>query len=234
MADQENDKAANLCDPTKATAVSWMVHRYIDGRPTSLESILQRNDSYRCSLWRESDLTRIFDAPAQLNMSERMTLFSLTLGRRPARAVEIGSFRGGSAQIIVHAMDLNGFGELVMIEPNPRFPPGLWDGLSHRSMLVSGASPAAFAAVQGVFDFAFIDAIHTRECVRADLTAVAERLVPDGIVLLHDVLHPEVRAGINDVLQSSDLVDCGCLCTNAYFDDRGISWAGLGMVRKPA
>jgi hypothetical protein len=92
-----------------------MVYRYFDGRPPSLEPIRQRNDSYRCSLWREADLTKIFDAPAQRSMGERMTLFSLTLGRRPARALEIGSFRGGSAQIIVHAMDLNGFGEFVMI-----------------------------------------------------------------------------------------------------------------------
>jgi predicted O-methyltransferase YrrM len=211
-----------------------MVYRYFDGRPPSLEPIRQRNDSYRCSLWREADLAKIFDAPAQLSMGERMTLFSLTLGRRPARAVEIGSFRGGSAQIIVHAMDLNGFGELVMIDPTPQFAPSLWDGLSHRTMLVSQASPAAFAAVQGFFDFAFIDAIHTRESVRADLTAVAERLRPDGIVLLHDVLHPNVRAGIEDVLQSSDLIDCGCICTNASFDGAGMSWAGLGMVRKPA
>ena len=211
-----------------------MVFRYFDGRPPSLEPILQRNDSYRCSLWREADMAKIFDAPAQLSMTERITLFSLTLGRRPTRAIEIGSFRGGSAQIIVHAMDLNGFGELVMIDPNPQFPPGLWDGLSHRATLVSEASPTALAAVQGVFDFAFIDATHTRECVRADLTVVVERLVPDGIVLLHDVLHSEVRAGINDVLQLGGLVDCGCLCTNASFDVTGMSWAGLGMLRKSA
>jgi len=178
---------------------------------------------------------KVFDAPAQLSMSERLALFSLALGRRPERALEIGSFRGGSAQLLVHAMDLNNFGRLTMIEPHPQFPPGLWDSLAHRATLVQKTSPEAFDVIEGHFDFVFIDAVHTRENVRADLSAVAGRLIPNSIVLLHDVLHPAVRAGISEVLsEHADLINCGCLCRNPSWDDAGLRWAGLGMLRKVA
>jgi predicted O-methyltransferase YrrM len=210
-----------------------MGYRYFDGRPPSLAPILERKDSYRCELWREADLSKVFDAPAQLSMTERMTLFSLVLGHRPARALEIGSFRGGSAQIIVHAMDLNDFGDLVMVDPNPQFAPGLWDDISHRSTLLRESSPGALSSVEGGFDFVFIDGDHTRTGVVADLEVVTPRMTPDGVIILHDVLYLEIQRGIADALQTTGLIDCGCLCNNASFDDAGIGWAGLGMLRKP-
>lgn len=210
-----------------------MTYRYFDGRPPTLEDILARKESFRCDLWREADLMAVFDAPAQLSMTERLALFSLVLGRGPRRAVEIGSYRGGSARIIVHAMDLLDAGALVMIDPAPQLAPGLWERIAHRATLITEPSPAAFAAVDGNFDFAFIDAMHTEENIYADLTAVAGRLTPGGIVLLHDVLYPPLQAGVRRVLRERpELIDCGELCRNASFDNSGMSWGGLGMVRK--
>ena len=210
-----------------------MSYRYFDGRPPSLEVILERKDAYPCSLWRETDLSVVFDAPAQLSMTERLTLLSLVLGLRPERALEVGSFRGGSAQIIVHAMDLNKAGELVMVDPRPQLADGLWSTISHRATLLAESSPEALHSIDGDFEFVFIDADHTRSGVLADVTAVAERLRPGGVIILHHVLYEESRAGIEEALQSTDLIDCGSLCTNASFDEAGRSWAGLGMLRKP-
>src|SRR3954465_12436830 len=50
-------------------------------------------------------LNIIEDAPVEMTRGERLMLFSLTFALRPARYLEIGTFRGGSAMIVCAAME---------------------------------------------------------------------------------------------------------------------------------
>ena len=203
------------------------MYRYFEGRPPSLEAIRERAVTYSCDLWTEADVSRVFDAPAQLTPTERFVLFSLVLGLRPRHAVEIGSFRGGSADIIAHAMDLNGYGSLTVIEPNPEFSPELWDRIRGRTTLIQACSPEGLAGLS--CDFAMIDAMHTTDNVKADLTAVRSILDRGSVVLLHDAHYSDVKRGIDE---SPGWLDCGVLTVSATLDNEGRTWAGWRLLRK--
>jgi len=205
------------------------LYRYFHGRPPSLAAIRERRNLYGCDLWHESDLAKVFEAPAQLTPVERMLLFSLVIGLRPKHAIEIGSFRGGSADIMVHAMDLNDHGSLTLIDPTPEISDELWSRIRHRATLIKAASPGALAGLS--CDFAMIDATHETQAVKADLAAVRGAMSPGGVVLLHDAHYVEVRRGIEESL--AGWIDCGLLTASATLDEEGRAWAGWRMLRRP-
>ena len=66
---------------------------------------------------------RVYTAPAQMRMPERVALYSLIFGIQPRNCLEIGTFRGGSAAIICAAMDDLDFGQLACIDPMPQVEP---------------------------------------------------------------------------------------------------------------
>lgn len=202
-------------------------YKYFHGRPPSLAAIRERRNTYPCDLWHEADLARVFDAPAQLTPVERMILFSLAIGLRPRHAIEIGAFRGGSAEIIVHAMDLNGYGTVTLIDPAPEVSDALWARIRHRATLIKASSPEALAGLS--CDFAMIDATHTTPAVKADLAAVHATLSPGGVVLLHDAHYSEVTRGIDESL---GWIDCGVLTASATLDEENRPWAGWRMLRR--
>ena len=202
------------------------MYRYFEGRPPSLAAIRERRATFACDLWHESDLAGVFDAPAQLTPVERLILFSLVVGLRPRHAVEIGSFRGGSAAIIVHAMDLNDHGSLTLVDPTPEISDAVWARIRHRATLIKAPSPQAVAGL--ACDFALIDALHTTAAVKADLAALQAVLSPGGVVLLHDAHYAEVKRGIDE---SAGWIDCGVLTASATLDEENRPWAGWRMLR---
>src|SRR5690349_21516122 len=102
----------------------------------------------------------ILDAPTEMTFEERLFLYALVRGTAPRRVLEIGTSQGGSALIFASAMESNGSGTVVGIDPMPRveIPDERFKGRFH---LVTGESPGAVAEASelagGLFDLVLID-----------------------------------------------------------------------------
>lgn len=177
-------------------------------------------------------------AEAEMLLPERVALFSLVYGTKPRTVLEIGTFRGGSALIMVQAMDASGFGELVCVDPQPRIPPAVWSAIAHRATLFEGASPGiigqAAEAAPGGFDLALIDGDHSYEGALADAEAVLPRLAPGGRIAFHDAHFDQVERAIDDfVMRHPELRDAGLISVEANpVPGEGV-WGGLRLLVLP-
>jgi predicted O-methyltransferase YrrM len=136
------------------------------------------------------------EARTQTTVAERQCLSRHAKGKR--RAAEIGVFEGVSTKAIRKGMD--GSGKLFAVDP---FPPGRvgisWNYLIARKELgdavefVRLKSADAARVISGSFDFVFIDGDHSMETITKDWTAWSPRVVPNGVVCLHDTrMRPEL------------------------------------------
>ena len=181
----------------------------------------------------------IHDAPILMTWSERVVLYSTVFGLRPRRSLEIGTHKGGSALIIVAALDDLGAGSLACVDPNPLIAPEHWNQVSHRATLLAGGSPEvlprAREAACGPFDFALIDGDHERKGVIRDIEGVLPLLADSAYMLFHDAHNGPVREGIDQMLGKYrfHLVDCGMLSVEETPDgaNEGVVWGGLRMLR---
>jgi predicted O-methyltransferase YrrM len=135
---------------------------------------------------------------SQTTATELACLGKHAQGRKTA--LEIGSFQGVSASVIARSMDPGG--RLYCIDP--------WDpvgtrenavltiakrhfrrtGVETRITLLQGLSTAMARLIPESVDFAFIDGDHTYEGLSTDWAIVAPRVVPGGLVCLHDTAIP--------------------------------------------
>jgi predicted O-methyltransferase YrrM len=185
-----------------------------------------------------SGFNAVYTSPAEMRMPERVALYSLIFGMQPRNCLEIGTFRGGSSAIICAAMDDTGFGQLVCVDPMPKIDPALWSQLSNRCRLFEGPSPEILAEVakqvKMPFDFVLIDANHTYDAVRRDITGVLPHLADQAYLLFHDANYTDVKRAIDEVVAASDqLTDCGLMSiesTVLYENGQGTTWAGLRLL----
>ena len=189
-------------------------------------------------------LAALHAAPTEMMMAERLLLYSLALGLKPNLCVEIGTFRGGSATILCAAMDDNGHGRLVCVDPEPRISDSTWRMISHRANLYQADSPGVLSTIpeltHGGVDFVLIDGDHSREAVLADVRGVLPFLADQAHLLFHDCHYREVRQAIEDLLAEYPglFVDCGVLSVHETFDKEHLHqdplspvWAGLRLLR---
>jgi len=181
----------------------------------------------------------------EMLLPERLLLYSTVFGLKPRRALEIGTFRGGSASLICAAMDDNGFGKLVCVDPEPRILPEAEERIRGRATVIAGASPdvlpRAREAAGGAFDFALIDGDHSREGVVRDVEGTLPHLADEAYLLFHDCHYFEVEEAIDAVLvaRGGELVDGGVLSTarnpvegeGSTQDGRQVVWGGLRLLR---
>jgi predicted O-methyltransferase YrrM len=176
--------------------------------------------------------------PSDMSETDRLMLFALVRGLRPALALEIGGSVGGSARIITNAMQENGMGRLIGIDPIPDTFRAKSSDLHARYTLMEGYSPqaipAAAAKAGGKFDFVFVDALHIYDAALADFRGCLPHLADGAHVLFHDAYHQGLDQAIRDVLsENSELVDCGIITRNAP-PTFPVTGQGLRLIRKGA
>lgn len=192
----------------------------------------------------EIDLGRlqvIHDAPVWMSRSERLLLYTLAFTLRPARYLEIGTLEGGSALIVVAALDaLQAPGSLVCVDPSPRIAPEHWARLCERTQLVRAFSPAALdeagQVAGGLFDLVLIDGDHSYAGALQDLVGVLPHCANGATILCHDCFNPDVKRAIDEVAQSyAVLMDFGPLTRECTVERTAqgstVPWGGLRMLQ---
>jgi predicted O-methyltransferase YrrM len=141
-------------------------------------------------------VARILDARNGLILpTERMFLFGVlrALPHPVIRAVEIGTWRGTTMQMMRHACD-----ELFCIDPIPQWrqDPSIRTRAGREVVFVEGRSPEALERIPGSFTFVFVDGDHSGQGVYGDAMALEHRMEPGGVICFHDGNHPPLRDGL--------------------------------------
>lgn len=169
---------------------------------------------------------------------ERVLLYGIVVGLQPRRVLEIGTHKGGSAMVIVAALDDLGAGKLICVDPQDSVAPEDWKTLAHRATKITGSSPEALSAAAeaagGLFDFVLIDGDHLAPGVARDIDGTMSVLAPGGYMLFHDAYYTGVAEAIEAGLwRHRNLIDCGMLSTQPTVDNThtNILWGGLRLMR---
>lgn len=117
------------------------------------------------------------------------------------QALEIGTYQGVSAARIAGALAPDGL--LYCVDPWPKID-GQEDnpcysicqrhlrrsGVLNRVRVLCGYSGEMSSQMPDQLDFAFVDGDHSWEGIKTDWTIVSEKMLPGGVVCLHDSLTP--------------------------------------------
>jgi predicted O-methyltransferase YrrM len=181
-------------------------------------------------------LEAIVDAPTEMTFEERLFLFALVRGTRPERVLEIGTSQGGSAAIIAAALEANGTGLVVGIDPFPRIelPDDVFHGRFH---LITGESPDAVEKAAetagGPFDLVLIDGMHIYSQAAADIAGSLPFMADHGYLLFHDSFHYGVSEAIREAVDAdAGLHDCGYVCSQARTVGYHLTHGGFRLVRR--
>ena len=180
----------------------------------------------------------VYHQPSDMCFTDRIMLYALVRGLRPQRALEIGARWGGSARIITSAMEDNGIGKVVGLDPLPEAFRVKSKQLYGRYKLVCGYSPndieLAVNELDGPLDFVLIDALHTHDAVLADFQGIIPFLDTKAHILLHDTYHQGIYEAVNKILSENlDFTDCGFLTRNPSVGIP-VSYWGFRLIRKGA
>jgi hypothetical protein len=140
----------------------------------------------------------IYPLHSQMTTCEMLSLHQILASLSPRRALEIGTYRGGSLQVLsrfcqhVESIDTDPSipGDLGHLFANVTFHTG------NSAEILPSALHAGSESSEPV-DFVLIDGDHSTEGVRRDINAFLS--VPptcEVVVLMHDAFNPDCRAGI--------------------------------------
>lgn len=176
------------------------------------------------------------DEVCQMSFGERAALEGILSQRKPRLAIEIGTYEGGSLRFLaahcghVHTLDLYDLVEDRAAYGNVTFHTG-------DSKLLLPELLGRLETERREVDFALVDGDHSAEGVRTDLANLLNSSSTGStLILLHDTMNEETRAGIERVELSAhpkvvyhelDFVP-GYEFVGGHFD--GQVWGGLGIV----
>ncbi len=176
--------------------------------------------------------------PSDMCNMDCIMLYALIRGLKPKFAIEIGVRWGGSARIICNAMQDNGLGKIVGIDPATENFRVKSIELHDRYILHKGYSPDAIPGAMELLntnrvDFVFIDALHVHDAVKKDFLGVLPYLTSGAHILFHDTYHQGVDKAITSVIREDEsLHDLGFLTRNPESIGQYVAYQGLRLVRK--
>jgi predicted O-methyltransferase YrrM len=188
---------------------------------------------YRSNM--RSRLAIVHTARTHLSTAERLFLYSLVRGTMPERVLEIGTAQGGSAAIIAAAMEDNGIGTLIGIDPVPRVDTSLPSYYKRFKTLECAAPKGVDEAARmagGKFDLVFYDGPNVNSAASEILAAIIPHLAERAYLVIDNALHYGLHQTIIDAVEAeSRLHDCGFVCVKLSVHDRNVAYGGLRLVR---
>jgi cephalosporin hydroxylase len=133
-----------------------------------------------------------------MSSSERLALQALLEKTRPELSLEIGTYQGGSLQVLAHYSR-----KVISLDIDPGVETRLQPLFGNVEFRTGNSTTLLPSLVQELNrtgnqpDFVLIDADHSTEAVRRDIKAVLQlRIAKPMLVLMHDSFNPDCRAGI--------------------------------------
>jgi predicted O-methyltransferase YrrM len=162
------------------------------------------------TLWHTMRYAARMEGPhTQTSQRERETLARHAHGKK--RAVEIGVYEGATTAVLARAIKSGGGGRLYAVDPFFAGRSGIcWSEFIARSQVrrsgvtdvvdfVKHLSFDACRRIEGDFDFVFIDGDHSLEGVQRDWSDWSARIVPAGILALHDTQVPDYNPRVREL-----------------------------------
>ena len=217
-------------------SVSWGIRSRIArfaARIRLLDAWLRRPNIYR--MHTPERLGVIYGAPTHLSTAERLFLYAIVRGTVPQCALEIGTALGGSAAIIAAAMEDNGVGQIIGIDPERRVD-SAHPRFYGRFRLVQCQAPngvdEAVRLAGGKFDLVFYDGPNIRTATSNIIAAIIPHLSEPAYIIIDNGFHYGVHQAITDAIQTDErLHDCGFVCVKLGLHDRHVAYNGLRFVR---
>ncbi len=155
------------------------------------------------------------------------TLYVMARLLRAQKIAEVGVFRGATSRYLGQALLENGGGELYLVDMSEealargRDAVGAMANVTTRGVLGSSTEPEVLSSVPDGLDLVYLDADHTEQGVRDELTAWIPKVRAGGIIAVHDAvqIHGVCKA-VHEYAGSRDLMT---VCTQ-----RG---CGFTMIR---
>lgn len=174
----------------------------------------------------------------QMSRSEKYCMINLLNTLKPDHAIEIGTYQGGSTQVISKFSK-----QVTTIDISDSPKNLLQDKFDNVSFVINESHKVLkdlFKEIEDKGDqlnFVLVDGDHTRLGVSRDLHAVLEYPHQnDVVVVLHDSFNPDCRKGMQEIDYSKypqvsyvelDYV-CGSFWTNDSYREM---WGGLALVK---
>lgn len=114
----------------------------------------------------------------------------LVTQKRPDIVVEFGAAFGASGMYWLAGLEETAKGQLYSFEPNPDWFPIAAQNLqaiSPRAHIVNGTFEDNISVIDGAPEITFIDAIHTRDFVMAQLALVRTIAAPGALIVFDDI-----------------------------------------------
>lgn len=177
----------------------------------------------------------IYEAKTHLSIPERLFLYSVVRGTEPQRILEIGSALGGSAAIMAAALQDNGAGRIIGIDPYSPMDPAhkRYFGRFH---LIRCAAPQgideATRMAGGTFDMVFYDGPNVYDVTSDVIAAITPHLSERAYIVFDNGYHYGVHQALTDAMQAdARLHDCGFTCVRLGVHDKYVAYNGLRLVR---
>jgi predicted O-methyltransferase YrrM len=153
-----------------------------------------------------------------LSAVSQALLYSLVRNLRPTRVVEIGTYKGGTAEGMSRALRANGHGTLHTVSPydaelfGPIF--AQWPEPLRRNTRYHPVDSMMFFMQMddegSRFDLVLVDGHHDYEFAAFDIEAAARRLVPGGFILIDNVSQAgPFRAAVDFLASHPGWRECG-------------------------
>lgn len=141
-----------------------------------------------------------FNLHWQMTNCEKFAMQDLLHRLQPKLSFEIGTYKGGSLQVIAHFSE-----RVISIDIDPTVKNNLKDKFSNVEFCCGSSEqvlPDIFKQLQNLdldVEFILIDGDHSTEGVRNDVNLILKYLKPRKpcVILMHDSFNPACRQGIN-------------------------------------